>query len=223
MLSHEVLSIFSPLLPIGSFTYSQGLESAVEDGLVSDEISLQNWVGDSIENGIVYFELPLLKRLLFAAEKNNIDEFINWCEFAIASRTTMELRMEEEQKGKAFLSIMPSLGINVEKIPQELKICISRTYLGAIAYSATILKISLNAFLEVFIFSCVESLAMAGAKIIPLGQSAVWRIITHATRNTIDYINIANNVNDEDIGSGLMNQAIESCCHEVMYSRIYRN
>ncbi len=225
MYSFGVLSLLSPLLPIGGFTYSQGIESAVENNLITDTNSLKLWIESMLYKGIKYLELPILIRLCNSAKENDWDAFLKWGEMIIASRGTMELKMEEMQKGRALVNILPSLNIAMDSIPPRILPNLSSSWLQALAYAAVRLDISVEELLHTFIFSFVESMVTVGAKIIPLGQSACWSVISEIlTSSKIStMIAEAKLLADDEIGSGLCNMAIQSSLHEVMYSRIYRN
>ena len=85
------------------------------------------------------------------------------------------------------------------------------------------MQLKLDDLLRAFVFTYTESAVMAGAKTVPLGQNAAWRIIRNITAEADNYPIQAQAVSDEEIGAGLVGFAIESARHETMYSRIYRN
>ena len=102
----SAFSLVSPNLPIGAFSYSEALESAVENKIVTDCDSFYKWLIQNLKRSLAYFELPVLRHLY---ESNNVDEFSFWTQRAIAMRNTFELRKEEDDKGKAFVRIISSL------------------------------------------------------------------------------------------------------------------
>lgn len=247
MLSFALLSLMSPLLPTGGFTWSQGLEKAVEDNLVTNEHTLETWVKDSVERGLVFTELPLLLRFynvathfLMAGSDDQILEepsqklvepalldqmaptaqFLFLMQLSLAVRPTLELRLEEREKGRALLGILPSLGV---KVPKFLTTDKSAGYLAVLGVAAVAMQVKLDDLLRAFVFTYTESAVMAGAKTLPLGQNAAWRIIRNITAEADNYPIQAQAVSDEEIGAGLVGFAIESARHETMYSRIYRN
>ena len=223
MLSFSLLSLFSPLLPTGSFTWSQGLEKAVEDGIVTDAGSLREWVQDAAERGLSFTELPLLIRMNEALTKGDAPAFLRLAELNMAVRATAELRLEEYEKGRALYGILPSLGGDPASFPESLRLSKGSGYLPLLSLAAVRLGILLPDLLRGFVFAYVETMVMAGAKTIPLGQSAAWKQISAIVGNIGPCIDAAYDVPEDEIGAGLVSFAIESARHETLYSRIYRN
>ena len=223
MLSFSLLSLFSPLLPTGSFTWSQGLEKAVEDGIVTDADSLRGWVQDAAERGLAFTELPLLIRMNEALSRGGDAAFLHLVSLNMAVRATAELRLEEYEKGRALYSILPSLGVDTSLFPASGQPWKNSGYLPLLSLAAVRLGIDLHDLLRGFVFAYVETMVMAGAKTIPLGQSAAWREITAILADIGPCIEGAYSVPEDEIVAGLVSVAIESAKHETMYSRIYRN
>ena len=98
----RLLQLASPTLPVGAYSYSQGLEAAVEAGIVTDAASAERWIGDVLEFSVARSDVPLLWRMLHGEDCN--------AEF-IASRETAELRAETLQMGHS-LARLASLGID---------------------------------------------------------------------------------------------------------------
>jgi urease accessory protein len=96
----RLLQLVSPSLPVGAFTYSQGMEWAVECGWVRDAESLQDWIESLLESSMTYLEIPLLKRLHDAAARADNKSFSYWSHYLAASRETRELRLEERNRGR---------------------------------------------------------------------------------------------------------------------------
>ena len=105
----SAFSLISPNLPIGGFSYSQALESAVELGLIGDSETFKKYLEHNLKHTIKNFELPLLKRLF---ESNSLEDFKKLTNKAVAMRTTIELRNEEQAKGQALVRLMRSLNLS---------------------------------------------------------------------------------------------------------------
>lgn len=223
MWHYSLLSLLSPLLPIGGFTWSQGLEKAVEDELIVDAKTLEEWVRYTVERGLVFSELPLLIRLYKSLESKELATFDNYVALNKAVRATFELRLEEYEKGRALVSILPSLGVDTKCIITKDKFNNNIGYLPILAQAALFLGIPLHDILRGFIFSYVENAILVGAKTIPLGQSAAWQLITSILQQTAHCLEDAFVIDDDEIGAGAFSFALESARHETMYSRIYRN
>ncbi|MFA0725174.1 urease accessory protein UreF, partial [Vibrio sp. 10N.222.49.E5] len=106
----------SPSLPIGGFTYSQGLELAVEAGWVTDRNSMEQWLNTIVSSSVATLELPILERLYHALEKGELDEIEHWCNYLYSSRETSELRAEEKQRGQALNTLLKRLDIDISLV-----------------------------------------------------------------------------------------------------------
>src|SRR6266849_4721602 len=95
----RLLQLASPALPVGAYSYSQGLEAAVEAGDVRDAASAQRWIADALALSIAGMEAPILVRLMDAWRKEDFAAAERWNEEFVASRETAELRAETLQMG----------------------------------------------------------------------------------------------------------------------------
>ncbi|MCK5885349.1 MAG: urease accessory protein UreF, partial [Alcanivorax sp.] len=84
----RLYQLISPTLPVGSFTYSQGLEWAVEAQWVHDKQSLNNWLDGLLGHSVATLELPILLRLQQALKESDQLSFVRWCNLLLASRET---------------------------------------------------------------------------------------------------------------------------------------
>ena len=108
----KLLQISSPASPVGAFSYSQGIEWAVEAGWIDNRPSLHQWLREQLEGTIAQQELPLLCRLYNACEQQDAARFSHWDQMAIAVRETAELRREESHRGRALTTLLESLGLD---------------------------------------------------------------------------------------------------------------
>jgi len=216
----RLLHLVSPSLPVGAFTYSQGLEWAVECGWVRDEPGLGDWVQDLLETGIAGLEIPLLKRLYQSAASNDPETFACWSGYLVASRETRELREEERNRGRALASLLPHLDVPLaaEYLPH-----LKRCQLAGFALAAAHWRIDLPEAAAGYAWGWLESMVLAGVKIIPLGQTAGQRIIAGLTPRISALVQRALSIPDEAIGASCTAQAIASSRHETQYTRIYRS
>ena len=213
----SAFSLVSPNLPIGAFSYSEALESAVENKIVTDCDSFYKWLIHNLKRSLVYFELPVLRHLY---ESNSVDEFSFWTQRAIAMRNTLELRKEEDDKGKAFVRIISSLLLTDNKEFLEVA---RRSYLSAFSLYAKSDDLSLEMMLQCYLFSYIESQCIAAVKLVPLGQTDAWKCIKNASHLSDEIIEKSLTVKDDEIGAGLVNLSILSVKHETQYSRIFRS
>ena len=110
------MQLFSAALPVGGFSYSQGLEYAVERAWLTDTNDVEAWLSSQLEGSIVHQELPLLLRCYQCCCSRNWDGLGYWSAFAVACRDTLEMRMEERTRGKAMLKWWTALRANAEQL-----------------------------------------------------------------------------------------------------------
>jgi len=216
----RLLQLVSPSLPIGAFTYSQGLEWAVEAGWVSSQVDLYEWLYDTLQTNITYVEIPLFKRMFEAYAGDDPDSAASWIEFLLASRETAELKLEEQQRGRAFVRLLPELGFDLsEKMTSQLQ----KTQLAGFAYAAVHWEIDANLAIQAYLWSWLENLTLAGVKLIPLGQTAGQKTIFKLSEHVASAVASGMLLEDEDIGFSCSAQAIASSLHETQYTRLYRS
>ncbi len=105
----RLLQLASPALPVGAYTYSQGLEWAVESGLVHTEAEAAAWIGELLEWSLARFEVPLLGCQLAAWSRNEDAELARLNDDFLASRETAELRAETVQMGWSLVRLLDEL------------------------------------------------------------------------------------------------------------------
>src|SRR5437868_1384679 len=108
--STRLLQLASPTLPVGAYSYSQGLEAAIEAGLVSDAESAERWIGDVLRFSVAKMDAPILHRMMVEPESI---ERLN--ELYLATRETAEFRAETLQMGGSLATLLTDLGL---KTPQ---------------------------------------------------------------------------------------------------------
>ena len=99
----------SPNLPVGSYSYSQGLEWAVESGWISSVNDTRNWVEELLRGPLQHQDLVILTRLYRAAAGTRADDFNYYADFMLACRETNELRREERDRALAMASLLNGL------------------------------------------------------------------------------------------------------------------
>lgn len=216
----RLLQLVSPSLPIGAFTYSQGLEWAVECGWINNQDQLGEWIEDLLRTTLTRLELPLLARLYQASETRDQVALTYWTQYLIASRETRELREEERNRGRALAVLLPELGISLNEFQRSL--CRS-CHLTGFATAASHWQIPLSEAAAGYLWAWVESMVLAGVKIIPLGQTAGQQLILGLTEQIPEHARKALELPEEEIGATSTAQAIASSLHETQYTRIYRS
>src|SRR5258708_12152638 len=116
----RLLQLASPGLPVGAFSYSQGLEAAVEAGIVTDARSAQRWIGDVLVLSVLGMEAPVFLRLANAWSAGDVDAASRWNTEFLAARETAELRAETLQMGYSLRLLLPELAAEAPPILDRL-------------------------------------------------------------------------------------------------------
>ncbi len=217
---YRLFQLISPSLPIGGFTYSQGLEYAVEAGWVKDRVSLEEWLIYMVESSVATLELPIIDKLYQALDTQNIEVIEHWCDVLYTSRETSELRAEERQRGHALNTLLRQLDIDISVVEglsshpnQLLGLCIA-----AKAWS-----IDLATLKQGYLWSWLENIVTAGVKLIPLGQTDGQLALINITGCFPKVITQALHIEEWMIGSFTPSIAIASSLHQTQYTRLFRS
>jgi urease accessory protein len=216
----RLLQLLSPALPVGSFSYSQGLEWAVEANWVDSEAPFRQWLAEWVDGALVYQELPFLLRLFKASVARDDNAIVEWSQFLLATRDTYELRQEELSRADAYVRVLKSLDLDMSSLPTA---ACKLTPLASIAWAAAQWNVSEQSLLISFSHNWLESAVTSGVKIIPLGQSAGQKIIHDLSPRLIDAVALSREVHDKNIGFSMPAVSMASCAHETQYSRLYRS
>jgi urease accessory protein len=216
----RLMQLISPALPIGAFTYSQGLEWAVEAGWVRDTATLADWLEGLMGDGLAQLELPILKRLYLACEQEAVDAVENWGRQLYASRETRELRAEERNRARALITLLADLDIRQAVAWREhLMHCQAAPF----ALAAVHWKIGIEDCLLGYAWAWMENQVAAGIKLVPLGQTDGQRVQLKLAERLPAAVERAMKIEDEDMGAGAPALAIASACHETQYTRLFRS
>ncbi len=215
----RLLQLISPSLPIGGYTYSQGIEWAVEAGWIKDEKDLREWLAGLMHSNMHYLELPLLKRMLEAWAHNDQPSLEQLNQALIANRETRELRLEEANRARAFYDLLKSL----EPVAAEHEALLRQSQLACFSFACQRWRIGFERAAQGLLMSWLENLALSAVKIIPLGQTAGQRVIFELGSQVPAVVASAGAVGDNEIGASSMALAIASANHETQYTRLFRS
>ena len=216
----RLMQLISPSLPVGSFTYSQGVEWAVEAGWIQSADDLQHWLDELLKQAIATTDLPLLARLFDATQDAAWAHLRHYADLTLACRETAELRLEERNRGRALLGVLQKLGLEIEKDVSDV---LRRCQLAGFAYASAQWQIAKIDMLNGYAWSWLENTCLSGVKIIPLGQSDGQRMLAELAVDVDEAINTALSLTDDDIGAGSPALAIASSRHHYQYTRLFRS
>lgn len=216
----RLLQLVSPSLPVGGFSYSQGLEWAVETGWVHDTQSLTDWLEGLIGDGIASLDIPILVRMHRAVANNDVDKIKEWSALLFAHRETRELREEEQSRAKALTRLLIDLQIpNAREWKMELSFCQAAPF----ALAAEHWGISIEDSATGYAWNWLENQIAAAIKLVPLGQTDGQRVHLILATGLPKIIESAIVCPDDEIGSGAPALAMASARHETQYTRLFRS
>jgi len=216
----RLLQLVSANLPVGGFTYSQGLEWAVEAGWVTGADGFGSWQREQLHDTLGHLDWPLLQRLYSACRAQDADAFAHWSSFLLANRETAELRLEERQRGKALARLLD--GWQLCQAP-AWRSSVELSQLGGMAWLAVHWQIPLRELALGHGFAWLEGAVMAGVKLVPFGQQAAQTLLRELCEELPAVLEWALDVPDEHLGGGLPLLAIASARHETQYTRLFRS
>ncbi|MDZ4021473.1 urease accessory protein UreF [Pseudomonas sichuanensis] len=216
----RLLQLASPGLPVGGFTYSQGLEWAVEAGWVRDTASFAAWQREQLHDTLGYLDWPLLARLYRACQSGDAQAFAHWSRFLLANRETAELRLEEQQRGSALARLLD--GWQLGQAP-AWRPSLELSQLGGMAWLGAHWSIPLRQLALGLGFAWLEGAVMAGVKLVPFGQQAAQSLLRDLGDELPAVLDQAMALEDDELGGGLPLLAIASSRHETQYTRLFRS
>lgn len=216
----RLLQLSSAALPVGGFSYSQGLEWAVAAGWVTSEAQFRQWQHQQIEQVLIPQELPLLLRLLRACRNGDLPAFHRWSQWLLACRDTRELRAEEQQRGAAMARVLAGLQLSP---PAAWQAALKLTQSGGLAWAGSRWQIPARPLLLSLAWSGLENAVMAAVKLVPLGQQSAQRLLAEFSQLLAARVAQALQVSDDALGGSLPLIAIASARHETQYSRLFRS
>ncbi len=216
----RLLQLISPSLPIGMYCYSQGLEMAVDDGLLTNEDQTSEWIEGVMARCIARVDLPLFIRFYRAWENNDNESITHWSHTLIACRETAELRAEDRQTGQALARLLYALEIEKSGIWMRRS---DTTLVNIFAFTSVNWQIPVREAAVGYLWSWLENQVLCAVKLVPLGQVAGQKLLTRLADNIPNLVDSAFDIHDDNIGGSAFSLALMSSRHEMQYSRLFRS
>ena len=222
----QLMWLASPALPIGGFSYSEGIEAGVDSACIATFREANDWLVDQLHLTLARADLAVVAKAIAAWRRDDldrIDELNNW---VLQIRETSELRLQTEQMGRSMLDWLrkqPSFHVNFHVDKNEHDFLKSPTYPLVFALAASSTQASVRDCLMSFAFGWAENMTQAAVRAVPLGQTDAQRILA----NLADYIpaavDAAMRLQDSERQAFSPMLAILSSQHETQYSRLFRS
>ena len=209
----RLLQLCNSSLPVGAYSYSEGLETLCTQEIITTAADLENWLGAELRHGSILGETAVMIR---AYQNRNRPESISlWNHWYTASRETEELRLQSLQMGRSLLKLLSDLEpkLHLEGIaPRSCNYCI------AYGIAANHWEIDLEAAILGYLQSWVTNLVSAGIKLIPLGQTQGQQVILQLTEAIANATERVMHWSDDDLDSNSWGLQLASMAHETLYS-----
>lgn len=218
-----LLHLASPALPIGAFSYSQGLEAAIDAGLIAHAEDAARWIAGGLANVLAPGELPFIAHQLERWRTHDARALIEANEEFVASRESAELRRETSQMGWSLRQLCAQLEWGDAARRETLECMTPIAQPTAFAFAAFAHDACADATLAAYAFSWVENQVAAALKAVPLGQVAGQRIVV-ALRPAIESaVARALATPPDSLNTFAPQLGILSARHESQYSRLFRS
>lgn len=221
----RLLQLASPALPVGAYTYSQGLEWAVEAGAVRDEAGAARWIGDLLGWNLARFEAPLLAQLMRAWDAGEDTQVAALNADFLAARETEELRAETVQMGYSLVRLLADLDA-FASLPgwrERLRALDEPAFPTAWAAAAAAWAIPVDLAVPAYLWAWLENQVMAAVKAVPLGQSAGQRLLATLGARIPAFAAEAAGLPAERWSNFTPGLALASSRHETQYTRLFRS
>lgn len=218
----RLLQLASPLLPVGAYSYSQGLEWVIENGAVNDVDSAGEWIGDVLEFNLARFELPILARLRRAWDARNAAELTLWNRCYCAGRDCAEARAETLQMGYSLVRLLEALDLDDAAIAL-LQRFVPVSFPLAYSCATSLWQIPSEQSMQAYAWSWAENQVSAALKTVPLGQVAGQRLLLALGAKIPAAVQVAVEKADADLSNFAPGLAIAGARHETQYSRLFRS
>ena len=222
---YRLMAWFSPSYPIGAFSYSHGIEYAIEAGYVKDVATLSGWIAHILRRGAGFTDAVLLKEAYAAAgDLARLDEL---ADLAAAWRGTQEMALESSQQGGSFLSVTRAAWNAAEKpvLDDFARLRADRPVALSIVIglAAAVHRLDLKAVVAAYLHAFAANLVSAAVRIIPLGQPDGQRALAALLPVVDSVVDCALACPLEECGAAAPMVDLCSMMHETQYTRLFRS
>lgn len=216
-----LLQLASPALPVGSFSYSEGLETLVTQGVITDAIALEQWLTQELQYGTIRVDAAVLLRCYQAFCEPDQAKLVHWNQWLSATRDCEELRQQSWQMGWALARLLPEL---YPSLAPWLAACQPEcNFAVAFGLAAAQAQIDPEMAIAAYLHSWSTNLINAGIKLIPLGQTIgqvlLLRLQNPILQATTGILALA----DDHLDSCNWGLSLASMQHQEQYSRLFRS
>jgi len=219
---YRLMAWLSPAYPVGAFSYSSGLEWAIEASDIRDAESLRRWLAVVIGEGGAFCDAVFLVHAHRAIAGNNDKALHDVAELAAAFAPSKERHLETTAQGRAFVEATRAAW------PCAALDRLTKIWDGAVAYPVAVgvaaagHGIALDAALNAYLHAVTANLISAGVRLIPLGQTEGQRLLAALEPVAAATTLRALSSKLDDVGGAAFRADIASMKHETQYTRLFR-
>ncbi len=220
---YRLMAWLSPAYPVGAFSYSSGIEWAVEAGDIADPEALRAWLTAMLAEGGGFCDAVLLAHAHRSAASADDSALRDIAELAAALAPTKERHLETTAQGNAFIeatrAAWPCAAVDRLKAVWDGPVA----YPVAVAVAAAGHRIGCEAALPAFLQALAANWVSAGVRLIPLGQTDGQRVLAALEAVVAATAQRALAAGLDDIGSSVFRADLASARHETQYTRLFRS
>ncbi len=217
----SILQLASPALPVGAYSYSEGLEMLVENGTIVNPLHLKDWLKAELLYGAIRLEAGVMVRSQQSAKMGDIESLCRWNLWLSAARETEELRASSWQMGRSLIQLLAKLEPQI--IPIANTVGNPCNYAIAFGIAIAHWQISIKAALLGYLHSWASNLITAGVKLIPLGQTAGQQLLLDLqpllSAAALEILALE----DDQLACCSWGLSLASMQHETQYTRLFRS
>jgi urease accessory protein len=220
---YRLMTWLSPSFPVGAFSYSSGIEWAVEAGDIGDAASLQNWLGSLLADGPGFCDGVFLVHTHRAASADDDAMLAEIAELASAFVPSRERQLETSAQGRAFIEIARAAW-NCASLDRLIASCGGAVvYPVAVGLVSAAHAIALEPTVHAFLHAVASNWISAGARLTPLGQTDSQRVLAQLEPVVAATAGRALAASLDDLGSATFRADLAGMRHETQYTRWFRS
>jgi len=220
---YRLMTFLSPAFPVGAFSYSSGIEWAVEAGDIGNAADLRGWLASMLADGPGFCDGVFLARAHRAASSDDEAALRGIAELAAAFVPSRERHLETSAQGRAFVEIARAAW-NCASLDRLASSCG-----GAVVYPVAVGLVSaahaipLACTVHAFLHAVTSNWISAGARLVPLGQTDSQRVLAQLEPVVAATARRALDASLDDLGSATFRADLAGMRHETQYTRLFRS
>ena len=224
MASLQMLQLASPSLPVGAFSYSEGLEWLVQKGKIKDDLTMFSWLESELLRGQIRVEaaalIPITKELELWSSKNMTiakDAVIDWNDWLLALRDATTIRLQQVQMGRSLLQLLAELDHPLPDNSTDFALPIAWAWAG-ISW-----ELSKSEVIQSYIYSWTANQLSASIRLVPIGPTKAQALQSKLLPLINKQSKLVQKENPHQMWTGDVGAKMAQLSHPELYSRLFRS